>query len=65
MPKLKTRKSAAKRFRLTKKGHIKRTKAGKGHILTKKSRKRKNKLAQGGYVDSTQVKTLKRLLPYG
>ena len=41
MPKLKTRKAAKKRFRFTGKGRIKRSKSGKRHILTKKSRKRK------------------------
>lgn len=65
MPKMKTNKSVAKRFRLTKTGKVRRTRAGKGHILTKKSRKRKRKLKQQGLVFSTEAKTIRRLLPYG
>jgi len=65
MPKLKTRKAARKRFRLTKKGKIKRARGYKGHILTKKSRKRKRKLKQSGLVSSAQLKVIKKLLPYG
>jgi len=65
MPKLKTRKSVAKRFKITKKGRVKRTRAGKGHILTKKSRKRKRKLKQLGMVHPTEARTIKRMLPYG
>ena len=65
MPKMKTNKSAAKRFRLTKKGKVKRARAGKGHILTKKSRKRKRKLKQQALVHPTEAKTIRRLLPYG
>ena len=65
MPKLKTRKGVAKRFKLTKKGKVKRSKAGKGHILTKKSRKRKRKLRQSSLTSTTESKTIRRLLPYG
>jgi large subunit ribosomal protein L35 len=65
MPKMKTKKSVAKRFRLTKKGKIKREKAGKGHLLTHKSRKRKRWLRKLALVDPTMAKKLKRLLPYG
>jgi len=65
MPKMKTNKSAAKRFRLTKTGKVKHGRAGKGHILTKKSRKRKRKLKRQGYAFSTEAKTIRRLLPYG
>jgi len=65
MPKLKTRKGARKRFRLTKKGKIKRARGCKGHILTKKARKRKRKLKQSGLVSSAQLKVIKKLLPYG
>ena len=65
MPKMKTNKSVAKRFRLTGTGKVRRTRAGKGHILTKKSRKRKRKLKQQGLVFSTEAKTIRRLLPYG
>jgi large subunit ribosomal protein L35 len=64
MPKLKTKKGAAKRFKLTKSGRIKRSKAYANHILTKKSTKRKRGLRQGGYIDKVDAKGLKRLLPY-
>ena len=49
MPKMKTHRGAAKRFSLTKSGKVKRAKAYKSHILTKKSAKRKRNLRQGGY----------------
>ena len=64
MPKLKTRKGAAKRFKLTSKGKLKRSKAYGNHILTKKSTKRKRGLRQTGYVAKVDLKALKRLLPY-
>ena len=65
MPKLKTRKAVAKRFRLTKRGKVKRSKAGKGHILTKKSRSRKRHLRKSGLVSKAFLKRIKRQLPYG
>lgn len=65
MPKLKTRKAAQKRFKFTKKGKIKRSKAFKGHILTKKAGKRKRGLRKAAIVKSTEEKIMKRLMPYG
>lgn len=65
MPKLKTNKSAAKRFKITKTGKIKKRSANRGHILGKMSRKRKRKLRQSSYLDSVEVKKIRRLLPYG
>ena len=65
MPKLKTNKGAAKRFRRTKSGKFKIRKAGRRHILGKKSRKRKRKLRKPGYVSAVEEKRLRRLLPYG
>ena len=65
MPKLKTRKCVAKRFKITKSGKIMRMKAGKSHILTKKSRKRKRHLRKSTVVSKSFVKRLKRQLPYG
>jgi len=65
MPKLKTNKGVRKRFKLTKTGKVKRTKAGKSHILTKKSRKRKRSLRKAGIVDKTMEKKVRNLLPYG
>ncbi|RMG03378.1 MAG: 50S ribosomal protein L35 [Nitrospirae bacterium] len=65
MPKMKTHRGAAKRFKLTGKGKIKRSKANKSHIMTGKPAKRTRRLRKGGIVDDTQVKTLKKMLPYG
>ena len=64
MPKLKTRKAVAKRVSVTGTGKIKRTKANKQHILTKKSTKRKRSLRQSTLVDSTNDKVMKKELPY-
>lgn len=64
MPKLKTSRAAAKRFKKTGTGQLKRMKAYKSHILTKKSTKRKRNLRQATLVDSTNVKTMKKILPY-
>ncbi len=65
MPKLKTRKAVAKRFKLTKRGKIKRMKAGKSHILTKKSKARKRHLRKSTLVSKAFLKKVKRQLPYG
>lgn len=64
MPKIKTHRGAAKRFKVTAGGKIKRAKSHKNHILNKKTRKRKRNLRHGGYVDKTQEKTIKKLIPY-
>lgn len=64
MPKLKTRKSIAKRFKITKKGKIKRQKAGRGHLLAKKSSKRKRLLRKQALVSGADKKTIRMLLPY-
>ena len=64
MPKMKTSKAAAKRFKKTGTGQLKRMKAYKSHILTKKSAKRKRNLRKGTLVDSTNVKNMKKILPY-
>jgi len=63
MPKMKTKKSAAKRFKRTKSGLLKRSKANGSHILTKKTRKRKRHLRQGTLVDKSHQKRVERLLP--
>ncbi len=65
MPKLKTHRGVAKRFGLTKKGKLKKRNAGRGHILGKKSRKRKRHLRQTGYVSHADAKRIKMLMPYG
>ena len=64
MPKMKTNRGAAKRFKCTGSGKVVRRKAFTSHILTKKSTKRKRNLRQAGIVDSSDVKGIKRLLPY-
>jgi len=64
MPKMKTNRGAAKRFKLTGSGKIKRNKAFSSHILTKKSTKRKRGLRQSDLVDSANLKGIKRILPY-
>ena len=66
MPKLKTSRGAAKRFKITGSGKkVKRQKAFANHILTKKSPKRKRNLRQPGLVHGTEIKAIKRLMPYG
>lgn len=64
MPKMKTNRGAAKRFKATGSGKIVRNKAFASHILTKKSTKRKRGLRQSALVDETNVKGIRRLLPY-
>jgi large subunit ribosomal protein L35 len=64
MPKMKTSRSAAKRFKLTGTGKLKRNKAYKRHILTKKSAKLKRNLRKPAMTDSTNVKNIKKILPY-
>ena len=64
MPKMKTNRGAAKRFKATGTGKIVRHKAFASHILTKKSTKRKRGLRKSGLVDATNVKGIRRILPY-
>ena len=64
MPKLKTNKAASKRFSMTGTGKLKRQKAGKQHILTKKTRKNKRDLRKAEMVDKTNVLNMKKMLPY-
>lgn len=64
MPKLKTNRGAAKRFKKTSTGRVMRRKAFASHILTKKSRKRKRNLKASTPVDKTNVKAVRRLIPY-
>ena len=64
MPKLKTHSGAKKRFNLTKTGKVKRAKAYKSHILTKKSTKRKRNLRKATVTDATNAAVMKRILPY-
>ncbi len=64
MPKMKTHRGSAKRFSLTGTGKLKRNKANKQHILTKKRTKLKRKLRQQVLVSSDDVRRVRRLLPY-
>lgn len=64
MPKVKTSRAAAKRFKKTGTGQLKRMKAYKSHILTKKSQKRKRNLRKSTITDATNVKSVKKILPY-
>ena len=64
MPKMKTTKAAAKRFKTTGTGKLKRNKAYKSHILTKKSQKRKRNLRKDIVTDATNAKVMKKILPY-
>jgi large subunit ribosomal protein L35 len=65
MPKLKTHKGAAKRFRLTANGKVKRGHSHARHILTSKTAKRKRLLDIDGVVAEADEKLVKRMLPYG
>ena len=64
MPKIKTHRGAAKRFNVTKSGKIKRAKAYKSHILTKKTTKRLRGLRQTGYIAECEQKKARELIPY-
>ena len=64
MPKIKSHSGAKKRFKMTKNGKIKRGKAFRSHILTKKDRKLKRGFRKPSYVDKTNVKEVKEMLPY-
>ena len=64
MPKMKTKRAAAKRFKVTGTGKLKRSRANKSHILTKKTTKRKRVLRQAAMTDATNVKAMKKVLPY-
>ena len=64
MPKIKTKRAAAKRFSTTGTGNLKRNKADMSHILTKKTTKRKRNLRKSAMTDATNVKNMKKVLPY-
>jgi len=64
MPKMKTNRGAAKRFKVTKRGKVKAKKSYLRHILTSKSQKRKRKLRKATYLNSNDLKQVRRLLPY-
>ena len=64
MPKMRTNRAAAKRFKVTGTGKLKRMKANKSHILTKKSSKRKRDLRTATMTDKTNEQVMKKILPY-
>jgi len=64
MPKQKTKRAAAKRFKITATGKFKHPKANKQHILTKKSPKRKMSLRKMAMVDKTNEKVIRKMMPY-
>jgi large subunit ribosomal protein L35 len=63
MPKMKTHSGASKRFKKTGSGKYKRKKAGKAHILTKKTSRKKRKLGKPTLVDKTQQDSVEQMLP--
>ena len=65
MPKMKTKRGAAKRFKLTGSGKVRRRKAYLRHILTAKTRKQKRNLGKSAIVSSADEKQVRRMLPYG
>lgn len=65
MPKLKTNRSAAKRFKRTKSGKFKRSKAYGAHLLTGKSPKRRRNLRKSAILSRGDEKQVKGMLPYG
>lgn len=64
MPKLKTNRGAAKRFKRTGSGKLRRSRANANHILTKKAPKRKRRLAKGAQVAAADHAAMERLIPY-
>lgn len=64
MPKMKTNRAAAKRFKKTGTGKLKRNKAYRRHILTKKSPKCKRNLRKSAVMDASNEKVMKKILPY-
>lgn len=64
MPKLKTHRGAAKRFKVTGTGKILRRRANKSHLLTGKPSKRTRHLRHAALVDETMEKTIRSLIPY-
>ena len=64
MPKMKTRRGAAKRFRVTKNGKVMKASSGKSHMLEKKSPKRKRDLRGVKKVNESEAAKIKKMLPY-
>ena len=64
MPKIKTNRAAAKRFRVTGNGKIKRNKGFKSHLLSSKGKKRKRKLRRSTLVSAVEARNIRKLIPY-
>lgn len=64
MPKIKTNRAAAKRFRVTGSGKIKRNKGFKSHILSSKGKKRKRHLRKAALVSAVESRNIRQLIPY-
>jgi large subunit ribosomal protein L35 len=64
MPKIKSKRGAAKRFKVTGTGKVKRSKAFKSHLLSSKGKKRKRKLRRAALVSASEAKNIRRLVPY-
>jgi large subunit ribosomal protein L35 len=64
MPKIKTSRSAAKRFKVTKTGKVKHKRTNLRHLLSSKSRGRKRRLGAAGILNRTDGETIRRMVPY-
>lgn len=64
MPKIKTNRAAAKRFRVTGSGKVKRNKGFKSHLLSSKGKKRKRKLRRSTLVSAAETRNIRKLVPY-
>jgi large subunit ribosomal protein L35 len=64
VPKMKTNRAAAKRFRVTGSGKIKRNKGFKRHLLSSKGKKRKRQLRRGTVVSASEQRNVRELIPY-
>ena len=64
MPKMKTKRAAAQRYKVTGTGKVMRMQANKSHILNKKTRKRKRNLRKQSELDQTNLNTVRKLIPY-
>lgn len=64
MPKMKTKRAAAKRFKITGSGRVRRSTAGKQHMMRGKSANRLRKLKKNSMVDSSDERRIQRLMPY-
>ena len=64
MPKMKTNRAAAKRFRVTGSGKVKRNKGFKSHLLSSKGKKRKRKLRRSTLVAAVEARNIRKLIPY-